>query len=175
MVKALVSLVVLIAAASNVMAHCEIPCGIFTDRLRFEELREHFETIEKSMVSIDELSEADQVDHNNLVRWIMNKEDHVDKVHKIVYQYFLNQRVAPVAGSEEEGWDNYVKQLTLLHNILVESMRCRHSTETDHIENLRNLLDEYEKVYFGDDIDHECHSHDEDSEHEHHGGHGHSH
>ena len=36
-------------AASGVFAHCEIPCGIYGDDMRFEMMGEHIRTIEKSM------------------------------------------------------------------------------------------------------------------------------
>ncbi len=41
-------------------SHCQVPCGIYDDEARFGAIREHVATIEKSMNSINELS-----DHRN--------------------------------------------------------------------------------------------------------------
>ena len=73
--------------------HCEIPCGIYTDSLRIALIYEHIETIEKSMVLINKLSNQEKPDYNQLVRWVTNKEEHAKKIQEIVSQYFLHQRV----------------------------------------------------------------------------------
>ena len=41
---------------ASVQAHCQIPCGIYGDEMRFQMLEEHITTIEKSMKLIGELS-----------------------------------------------------------------------------------------------------------------------
>ena len=37
-------------------AHCEVPCGIFADQMRFEAMLEDTTTIRKAMVQISELA-----------------------------------------------------------------------------------------------------------------------
>ena len=64
---------------SNADAHCEIPCGIYDDQLRTKLIAEHATTIEKSMKQIMELSKANPINYNQLVRWISNKEAHATK------------------------------------------------------------------------------------------------
>ena len=54
-------------------AHCEIPCGIYGDSVRIALL---YETIEKPMNQINELSKSENPDYNQLVRWVMNKEEY---------------------------------------------------------------------------------------------------
>jgi len=78
---------------STVSAHCEIPCGIYDDQLRTQLIAEHATTIEKSMKQIMELSKADPVNYNQLVRWVSNKEDHATEIQQIVSQYFMTQRI----------------------------------------------------------------------------------
>ena len=34
---------------SQALAHCQIPCGVYTDEMRFTMLEEDFQTIEKAM------------------------------------------------------------------------------------------------------------------------------
>ena len=81
------------SSAGLAKAHCEIPCGIYGDDIRLSLLQEHITTIEKSMREIAELSKAKKPNHNQLVRWITNKEAHAVKFQEIVSQYFLHQRI----------------------------------------------------------------------------------
>ena len=82
---------------TKAQAHCEIPCGIYDDAARFEELFEHSRTIEKSMSEINELSNSEKIDYHSISRWTINKEKHAEKSQSIASQYFLTQRVKCVA------------------------------------------------------------------------------
>lgn len=128
-------------------AHCEIPCGIYDDELRIALLKEHFTTLEKSMVKIEELQKSESVNYNQIVRWVINKEDHANKVQEIVYQYFLNQRIKIVAADS----DNYLKyqaELASLHSLLVYSMKAKQTTDLSYIKKLRMTLKKFEESYF---------------------------
>ena len=159
---ALASLIGVLAFAggvSVVRAHCEIPCGIYGDRMRVEQLREHFQTLEKSMRNVVELGEAkDDKNFNQLVRWVNNKELHANKVQEIVQQYFMNQRIKPVTEGED-GYQEYVQQLTLLHQMLVSAMKCKQTTDLQQVKNLRDALDKFEKTYFDETKAHGEHMH----------------
>ncbi len=127
-------------------SHCEIPCGIYHDELRLDLLAEHAQTIRKSMKKINELS-ADK-DENQLVRWVVNKEDHANKFQEIVYQYFMNQRIKPKKESET-GYDAYVKQVTSLHRLLVLAMKCKQGTDLNQVVELENELKNFRELYLG--------------------------
>jgi nickel superoxide dismutase len=147
---------ILLGVNQKSFSHCEIPCGIYHDELRIELLNEHIQTIEKSMMQIAELQKADVVDYNQLVRWVDNKEAHADKIQEIVYQYFMNQRVKPVDPSEGEKYKKYVKQITLLHELLVYSMKAKQSIDIGVVKKLNETLSAFEVAYFeGKDHKHE--------------------
>ena len=97
----LFALIVFAISSFKAYSHCEIPCGIFDDSVRVALIYEHITTIEKSMVKIKELEAADKVDYNQLVRWVMNKEEHALEIQHIVSQYFLHQRVKIVDETEK--------------------------------------------------------------------------
>lgn len=139
------SIMLLISVQS--FAHCEIPCGIYNDELRIALLKEHFTTIEKSMLKIEELQKAENIDYNQLVRWVNNKDEHANKVQEIVYQYFLNQRIKPVDSMNEE-FAKYQKELTLLHQVLVYSMKTKQTTDLSFIKKLHATLEKFETSYF---------------------------
>lgn len=129
-------------------AHCEIPCGIYGDSVRIALLYEHIETIEKSMNQINELSKAESPDYNQLVRWVMNKEEHAKEMQDIVSQYFLHQRVKPASAADDAAYRKYTKQLELLHHILVFAMKSKQSTDLSIIDTLREKLHLFEHAYF---------------------------
>ncbi|MBN1556761.1 MAG: superoxide dismutase [Lentisphaerae bacterium] len=141
----------------RVLAHCEIPCGIYGDRMRVEMLEEHFRTVEKSMAEIRRLEAAEDGNANQLVRWIVNKEEHANEIQHIVYQYFMNQRVTPVDENAGKAYERYVAQITLLHRMLVQAMYCKQTTDAEHVQKLSTLLHAFEHVYFEEPEEHSHH------------------
>ena len=121
-------------------AHCEIPCGIYDDPLRINLVAEHATTIEKSMKQIVDLGKADQTNHNQLVRWVSNKEAHATEVQHIVSQYFMTQRIKP-------DQDKYAEKLAVLHKMLIAAMKCKQTTDLSHVGTLRSLLKAFETLY----------------------------
>jgi nickel superoxide dismutase len=135
-------------AAPAALAHCQIPCGIYDDEARFTEMREHVTTIAKSMKQITALGAAETTDWNQLVRWVDNKEHHADELSHIVTHYFMAQRIKPPkAGADEKAKRGYAERLTLLHRMLVASMKAKQTTDPIHVQTLRGLIDEFEKAY----------------------------
>ena len=129
-------------------AHCEIPCGIYEDSLRISLIMEHITTIEKSMKMINEISSSTNPDYNQLVRWVNNKEEHAKYIQEIVSQYFLHQRIKITEPSDKENYDRYIKQLTLLHRILVYAMKAKQTTDLEYITKLRKATQEFSDLYF---------------------------
>ena len=135
-------------STQNVSAHCEIPCGIYEDSLRISLISEHITTIEKSIKMINELSMEAKPNYNQIVRWVVNKEEHAKKIQEIVSQYFLHQRVKITDSSDKEKHTKYTNQLTTLHEISVYAMKTKQSTDIKNIGKLRSSLDAFGKVYF---------------------------
>jgi len=133
---------------SIVYSHCQIPCGIYDDPARFDMLAEHITTIEKSMRLITELSKQDKPNMNQIVRWVQNKEKHADELSHIVTHYFMAQRIKLVVKAEGKDYEEYVKKLTLVHQMLVYSMKAKQTTDLSNVEKLRTLLAEFRNVYF---------------------------
>jgi nickel superoxide dismutase len=151
---AALSLVMGWGGAGRSMAHCEIPCGIYGDRLRISMLKEHCLTVEKSMQQVKALSAEGAKDANQLVRWVVNKDEHADSIQDIVCQYFMHQRVKPVESGNEK-YQGYVEQITLLHGMLVEAMKCKQTTDEAHVQKLRSLISRFESAYFGEEAEHD--------------------
>ena len=131
-----------------ISAHCEIPCGIYADKMRIDMIKEHITTIEKSMKQITELEKGNPVNYNQLVRWINNKEDHANKIQDIVSQYFMTQRIKIVEESDKVSIEKYQKELSLLHNMLIYAMKTKQTTNLMHCEKLLELVEDFYNIYF---------------------------
>jgi len=134
--------IALVAIPGLVDAHCEVPCGIYGDETRVLTIEEHIQTIEKAMTQITQLGKANPPNPNQMVRWVMTKEAHAEKIQHIVSQYFMTQRVKP-------GQEKTATMLEVLHKMLVVAMKCKQTTDHKQVEELRRLLEAFEILYFG--------------------------
>jgi len=145
-----VALMVVAVGGTSAWAHCQIPCGIYDDPARFTAMREHVTTIEKSTKQIEELSQAEELDRNQIVRWVMNKEDHADELSEIATYYFLAQRIKPTDSSDRQEYSKYLRELMMLHQIVVHAMKAKQTTDLEHVAALRKLIDQFEASYLGE-------------------------
>ena len=139
--------VILSFVATTTNAHCEIPCGIFHDSMRIELIKEHITTIEKSINMINKLSAEGDKNYNQIVRWVVNKEEHANKIQDIVSQYFLHQRVKLADPNDKEKYKKYLTLLTSLHEISVYAMKSKQTTDLSIIEKLQNATDKFAGFY----------------------------
>jgi nickel superoxide dismutase len=137
------TILLLFTVTSSAKAHCEIPCGIYGDSIRIKLLYEHISTIEKSINKINALDNS-----HDIVRWVINKEEHAKKIQEIASQYFMHQRIKPADKSDKKAYQRYIKQLTLMHKIQIYAMKSKQSTNPDNIKKLRELVHKFEHAYF---------------------------
>ncbi len=130
-------------------SHCQIPCGIYDDEARFKMIAEHTTTIEKSMKLIEELKDQDDINANQIVRWVNNKEAHADELSHIITYYFMAQRIKIAPESNIQEYGKYVRKLTLLHEMLVTTMKAKQTTDLANVAKLRTLLKQFHKAYTG--------------------------
>jgi len=143
------ALAVAVVLGSLAYSHCQVPCGIYGDDTRFALIAEHITTIEKSMQQIGENMDQDPPNANQVVRWVNNKEKHADEISHIVTYYFMAQRVKIPPVGDAKANAAYVKKLTLLHQMLVYSMKAKQTTDLSNVEKLRHLLEDFHKAYAG--------------------------
>ena len=123
------------------IAHCQIPCGIYDDHARVATMLEDVETIHKSIVQINELSgKSDPQSRNQLVRWVMNKEQHAQAIIDSVSDYFLTQRV-------KSSQDDYVRRLADHHAVIVNAMKAKQTVDMDIADTLRVSVERLEVYY----------------------------
>ena len=130
-----------IASQDQAVAHCQVPCGIYDDGARIARLHEDATTIAKAIRWINELAaDRDAQSLNQATRWIVAKEDHASHIIEVVAEYFLAQRVKPVAAGGE-GYDGYLKQLADHHAAIVAAMKAKQNTDPKVAETLHRAID----------------------------------
>ena len=120
-----------ITLCQSALAHCEVPCGIYDDQRRFEDMLEDQETIAKGMGQIREMAgKSDPLSVNQTVRWICTKETHATNIQHTISQYFMTQRIK----ADKEG---YAEKLAAAHAVLVAAMKCKQNTDAEVADTLK--------------------------------------
>ena len=92
-------------------------------------------TVDKSARLIAELTgKSDAQSQNQLIRWVMNKEQHAQNVISTISDYFLTQRV----NSSQE---DYVERLTEHHAVIVAAMKAKQNADLKYAKDLRESIE----------------------------------
>jgi nickel superoxide dismutase len=129
-------------------SHCEIPCGIYNDEMRFTMIEEHITTIEKAMKEISNLSGQQPPNFNQIVRWVTNKEKHAEDIQHIISQYFLTQRMKLVEKEDDQANKIRMEHLSSCHEILVYTMKTKQTTDLSNVEKLKTAVKAFKDSYF---------------------------
>ena len=150
-IRNIIAISIIIAAfgLNNLLAHCQVPCGIYNDAVRVIQIREHVTTIEKAMNKIEQLTseESSAQNINQLVRWINTKEEHATFIQSITADYFLAQRIKPKKNNEA-GRQQYVDQTLLLQQIIVAAMKSKQTVDKSGPKSVSTLLNQFVELYF---------------------------
>ena len=128
--------------------HCEVPCGIYADQLRFQQMLEDTATIAKAIGAINEFagglenSPPSGKTINQANRWVTTKENHATNTQHIISQYFLTQRI-------KADHKDYVGQLATSHRVLVAAMKCKQDSDPATAEALKTAIYDLYRAYEG--------------------------
>jgi nickel superoxide dismutase len=135
--------VLLLGGVQSASAHCEVPCGIYADQMRFEQMLEDHETIAKAMKQIELMAtRPDAQGRNQLVRWVNTKESHATNTMHVIAQYFMAQRIKPSS-------ESYVKQLTAAHAVTLAAMKCKQTVDPKNADALKAAIVKLYEAYEG--------------------------
>ncbi|EJK68681.1 hypothetical protein THAOC_10112 [Thalassiosira oceanica] len=129
--------------------HCQVPCGIFDDPAIVEEIKQASATIRKSMVQSNDLhtglgaaNSAQEL--NQMIRWVMTKEEHAKKIITQISEYCLCQRVKKdVFANDAE----YVEALKAHHAVMQAAMKCKQSVDPAAVDALDSAIELFAKMY----------------------------
>ena len=129
------------AFLTTASAHCQIPCGIYNDAARVDQMLEDTATVLKSCKLIATLSgKTDAQSQNQLVRWVMNKEAHAQRVISTISDYFLTQRV-------KTSQTDYVDRLKKHHAVIVAAMKAKQNADEKYALALQKTIEALAPYY----------------------------
>lgn len=138
---AVLSISSLTFVSQQLQAHCQIPCGIYSDDVRVELMLEDGDTVLKATKLIGELAgKTDAQSQQQLVRWVTNKESHAQKIIETISDYYLTQRVKPSQA-------DYVERLKKHHAIILAAMKAKQSSGAEAAEALIAAIKEIAPYY----------------------------
>lgn len=126
---------------ASLLGHCQVPCGIYDDSSRVQQMLEDVSTITKAIDQIYELNDKSDVQSaQQLIRWVNNKEIHADKIIDTISDYFLTQRVNPSA-------EDYLLKLSEHHAVILLSMKVKQKADAKIAEALKEAVEALSKYY----------------------------
>ncbi len=130
--KNLVVVLLFVVGTQTVLsAHCQVPCGIYDDEARIQAMLEDTTTISKAMTEIKNIAGSHKAaDFNQMIRWVTTKEEHASHIISTVSEYFLTQKVKPVAAGED-GFEDYLKSLADHHAVMRAAMKTKQTVDPE--------------------------------------------
>lgn len=132
-----------LALTTIASAHCQVPCGIYGDQRRFEEMLEDEQTIAKAQLQVGELAgKGDAQSVNQAARWVVTKEDHASNIQSTIAAYFMAQRIK----TDDPA---YGKKLMAAHKVMVMAMKCKQSADPATAAALKQSILAFYEAYEG--------------------------
>lgn len=131
---ALISGLLAFGLMTQAHAHCQVPCGIYDDHMRVKTMLEDVATAEKAITMMTQLADkSDLQSQNQMVRWVMTKEQHAQKVIDTVSDYFLTQRVKPKQ-------TDYQSRLVKHHAVIIAAMKVKQQADMKAVTALHDSI-----------------------------------
>jgi len=136
------------AGATSAFAHCQVPCGIFDEAARINGMVEDTATIAKAQKLMNELADKDDAQsRQQFVRWTKEKEKHAQRIMDTIADYFLAQRIKPVAKPAEDASDEekaeyaaYLQTLADHHAVTIAAMKAKQSADPETAKTLADAI-----------------------------------
>lgn len=143
--NSMLSMSLLTAAAvltpQALMAHCQVPCGIYDDSARVTAMLEDTKTVAKATKLINELAgKTDAQSQNQMARWVMNKEKHAQNIIATISDYFLTQRVKSTQ-------KDYTERLVKHHTVIVAAMKAKQNANQKQVDALQKAVEALAPYY----------------------------
>mmetsp|Transcript_18510 Transcript_18510/g.44548 ORF Transcript_18510/g.44548 Transcript_18510/m.44548 type:complete len:105 (-) Transcript_18510:209-523(-) len=81
---------------------------------------------------------------NQMIRWVMTKEEHCKKIITTVSEYCLCQRVKKDVFKSDK---DYTEALIAHHAVMQAAMKCKQSVDTAAVDALDKAIDLFSKMY----------------------------
>ena len=128
--------------------HCQVPCGIYGDQMRFQAMLEDTKTIAKSIGAINEFASSlgdggvAGTAINQVSRWVSTKEDHATHIQEVMASYFFAQRI-------KSDHKDYTGQLASAHRVIVAAMKTKQAASPETADALKKAILDFYRAYEG--------------------------
>jgi nickel superoxide dismutase len=123
------------------LTHCQVPCGIYDDAARVKGMLEDAATVVKATKLIAALAgKTDAQSQNQMVRWVVNKDQHAQKIIATIIDYFLTQRVKP-------GQADYMERLAKHHAVIIAAMKAKQNADVKYAQALQDSVKALRSYY----------------------------
>jgi len=121
--------------------HCQVPCGIYDDAARVKGMLEDAATVAKATKLIAALAgKTDAQSQNQMVRWVVNKDQHAQKIIATISDYFLTQRVKP-------DQEDYPERLAKHHAVIIAAMKAKQNADVKYAQALQGSIKALRSYY----------------------------
>lgn len=124
-----------LSAHQTAYAHCQMPCGIYHDDMVFSEIDQYIETTVKGIAVMKSNKFESLEEHNEFVRWVIQKENSSNTVAELITKYFLQQKI-------KVGEEDTTKQLVSAHKLLFLLVQIKQHAD---IKIVKQFYDEWER------------------------------
>ncbi len=127
-------------AQAHLVAHCQMPCGIYHDNMVYDQIDQYAEAMYKAVSEISSNPANSPKDRNQLVRWVLEKEKESDVATHMITSYFLQQRIKP-------GEEGTIPKVVSAQKLLYLIVKIKQNTDKQPVfefmeewENFKNMF-----------------------------------
>jgi nickel superoxide dismutase len=133
--KLLVGVMLGICCQLQLIAHCQMPCGIYHDEMVFDQIDQFIETTVKAISVMEDNPFSTVQDRNAFVRWVTQKDKGADEIALLITTYFLQQKIKP-------GEEDTTKRVLSAHQLLFYLVQIK---QTVDLKVLNDFYQEWER------------------------------
>lgn len=139
--NALIAIItIFICRTGSLIAHCQMPCGIYHDEMVFNQIDQYIETMYKGLTELKNNKFSTPVERNNFFRWVMLKETASNEMANLLTEYFLQQKIKP-------GEPDTAKRLISVHKMLFELTAIKQNVDLKMIEDFADEWESFKQMF----------------------------
>lgn len=140
-------IIALLCHTGSLMAHCQMPCGIYHDELVFNQIDQYIETMYKGITELNNSKFSTPFERNNFMRWVKLKDSASDEIASLITEYFLQQKIKPAEADTP-------KRLISAHKMLFELTAIKQNVNIKMIEAFADEWENFKQMFHV--INYEC-------------------
>jgi nickel superoxide dismutase len=140
-------IIALLCHTGSLMAHCQMPCGIYHDELVFNQIDQYIETMYKGITELNNSKFSTPFERNNFIRWVKLKDSASDEIANLITEYFLQQKIKPAEADTP-------KRLISAHKMLFELTAIKQNVNIKMIEAFADEWENFKQMFHV--INYEC-------------------